>query len=76
MTEAAAGELTLHGELQTIMIASTAGVEVTKCSRQIELTVANIESEFTAKREANVLNKIISDTQAIEWSELTTKWPT
>ena len=76
MIEAATEELTLHGELQTIMIASTAGVEVTKCSRQIELTVANIESEFSAKREANVLNKFISDTQAIQWSELKNKWPT
>ena len=74
VAEAAEEEVALRGEPQTITIAGTAGVEITKRSRRVELTVASIESDFSAKLEANVLNNITSDTPAVQWSELKNKW--
>ena len=50
-------------------------MEVTKRSRRVELTVASIESDFSAKLEANVLKNITSDTPAVQWPELKNKWP-
>ena len=75
VTEAAAEELALRSGPQTLRITGTGGSEVTKRSRQVKLTVASIETEFSADIEANVLNNITSDTQAVQWSELENKWP-
>ena len=75
MSEAAAEELNLRGQPQTLRIAGAGGAEVTKRSSRVELTVSNIETDFSAKVEANVLNNITSDTPAVQWSELKNKWP-
>ena len=75
VSEAAAEELNLRGQPQTLRIAGTGGAEVTKRSSRVELTVSNIETDFSAKLEANVLNNITCDTPAVQWSELKNKWP-
>ena len=75
VSEAAAEELNLRGQPQTLRIAGTGGAEVTKRSSRVELTVSNIETDFSAKLETNVLDNITSDTPAVQWSELKNKWP-
>ena len=44
-------------------------------SSRVELLVSNIDTDFSAKLEANVLNNITSDTPTVQWSELKNKWP-
>ena len=70
VTEAAAEELALRGQPQTLRIAGTGGAEVTKRCRRVEFPVLSSESDFASNLEANVLNNIISDTPAVEWSKL------
>ena len=75
MSEVAAEAINLRGQPQTLRIAGTGGAEVTKRSSRVELAVGNIETDFSAKLEANVLRNITSDTPAVQWSELKKKWP-
>ena len=75
LSEAATEELNLRGQPQTLRIAGTGGADVTKRSSRVELTFSNIETDFSAKLEANVLTNITSDTPTIQWLELKNKWP-
>ena len=74
ITENAAEELQLEGRMQNLTISGTAGTEVKKLSRRVEVSVANVNGGFCAKLEANVLDNITGDTPAIQWSEIKDHW--
>ncbi len=75
ITESAAEELQLEGHVQNLTISGTAGTEVKKLSRRVELSVGDVNGRFQAKLEANVLNDITGNTPAIKWSEIKHQWP-
>ena len=75
VTEKAEEELGLRGESVNLTIAGTGGIEIQKRSRRVELNVTSLDKLFTAPVQARVLDNIASDTPAIPWAELKTKWP-
>ena len=74
-SEEAAEELKLHGQSLNLTIAGTGGTEIRKCSRRVELKVANLDGTFSSPLQAHVLDNIAGDTPAIPWTELKKKWP-
>ena len=56
-------------------IAGTGGKEISKRSRQVELTVTNLDGTFASPLLAHVLENIAGDAPAIPWTELKKKWP-
>ena len=74
-TQEAAEELKLHGQTLNLTIVGTAGAEIRKRSRQVELTVTNVDGRFLSPLLANVPDQIAGDTPAIPWTELKKKWP-
>ena len=58
VTEAAAEDLSLRGEQQTLTISGTCGSEVKKRSCRVKLEVTNIETNFRAEIDAYVLSNI------------------
>ena len=75
INESAAEELQLEGHVQNLTISGTAGTEVKKLSRRVELSVGDVNGRFQVKLEANVLNDITGNTPAIKWSEIKHQWP-
>ncbi len=75
VSETAAEELGLKGQLLDLTISGTGGTEVRRQSRRVELTVSNIDGSFSSVLEAYVLENIASDTPAIQWSKIKEKWP-
>ena len=75
VTEAAAEELGLQGESQSLTISGTGGSMVKKRSRQVEFQVTGLNNDFSANVHANVLDNITGDTPAFEWSEMKANWP-
>ena len=75
VTKKAAEELGLRGESVNLTIAGTGGIEIQKRLRRVELNVTSLNKLFTAPVQAHVLENIVSDTPAIPWAELKTKWP-
>jgi len=75
VTEAAAAELELRGHYCDLTISGTAGTEVQKNSKQVNLKVASVNNDFEADLSANVLDTITGDTPAFEWSKLKQEWP-
>jgi len=75
ISEEAAEELELHGQTLNLTIAGTGGTEIRKCSRQVELTVTNLDGRFSSPLLVHVLDNIAGDTPAIPWTELKKKWP-
>ena len=51
------------------------GTEIRTRSRRVEVLVRNVDATFSSPLQAQVLNNIAGDTQAIPWSELKDKWP-
>ena len=71
ISERAAEELHLKGEIQNLTISGTAGLEVKADSRRVKFTVTSV---FSSNVEANVLNDITGNIPTIQWNDLKHKW--
>mgnify|MGYP002803521076 FL=1 len=66
ITEGAAEELHLQGDVQNLTISGTAGTEVKMDSRRVKFTVTSTNQRFSSTVEANVLDDITGSTPAIQ----------
>ena len=74
VTEGAAEELCLQGDMQNLTISGTAGTEVKTDSRRGMFTVTSTNQQFSSTFEANVLDNITGNTPAIQWNDLKRNW--
>ena len=74
VTEGAAEELCLQGDMQNLTISRTAGTEVRTDSRRVMFTVTSTNRQFSSTVEANVLDNITGNTPAIQWNDLKRNW--
>ena len=75
VTEAAAEELQLNGEVHDLTISGTGGSRVKKQSKQVSLVVTSLNRNFSENLRANVPDNITGDTPAFNWPDLKAKWP-
>ena len=74
VTEGAAEELRLQGDMQNLTISGTAGTEVKTDSRRVKFTVTSTNRRFSSTVEANVLDDITGSTPAFKWNDLKRNW--
>ena len=75
VTQVAAQELQLKGEIQDLTISGTGGTQVQKQYKQVNLVVSSLDGKFSDHLSANVLDNITGETPAFNWAEMKDKWP-
>jgi hypothetical protein len=75
VTEAAAEELQLNGEMHDLTISGTGGSQVKRQSKQVNVVVTSLNRNFSESLSANVQDNITGDTPAFNWADLKAKWP-